>query len=317
MSQIRVNNITNRTGIAGPTVAGIASVSSSSHFVVPTGRTGQRYVDEGENIVREGLVLYLDAKYSYPGTNGIGITATNPDVYTWYDMSGNGNDGELINGVSYNSSNSGSLYFDEVNNVVVVPYSPTYSQNGSMSVEMWAKVGSQLGADQDTGSGRFLQLITNRNTSDNDTTFQLFIDNRALIRTFNPTGNDRMVLGYSIGNGTVQFYTFSKEKFGNTSNFDLQGDNQWHQVIGITDNDRKMIYLYYDGQLVHSNSFSGTPATPSTPLRIGSSYSWTNNAPVNDYPFSGNIAITRIYNKALTSAEVLQNYNALKGRFGL
>jgi hypothetical protein len=32
---------------------------------------------------------------------------------------------------------------------------------------------------------------------------------------------------------------------------------------------------------------------------------------------SGNVAIARIYNRALTAAEVLQNYNALKSRFGL
>jgi hypothetical protein len=33
--------------------------------------------------------------------------------------------------------------------------------------------------------------------------------------------------------------------------------------------------------------------------------------------FGGNIAITQIYNRALTSTEVLQNYNAQKSRFGL
>ena len=31
----------------------------------------------------------------------------------------------------------------------------------------------------------------------------------------------------------------------------------------------------------------------------------------------GKIALVRIYNRALSAAEVLQNYNALKGRFGL
>jgi len=33
--------------------------------------------------------------------------------------------------------------------------------------------------------------------------------------------------------------------------------------------------------------------------------------------FGGNIAIVKYYNKVLTSAEILQNYNATKGRFGL
>jgi len=113
MSEIRVNNITNRDGTAGPSIAGIPVVDSNSHFVVPTGRTGQRYADGGENIVRDGLVLHLDAKYSYPGATG-----TNPDVYTWYDMSGNDNDGELVSGVEYSSSNGGSLVFDGSNDYI-------------------------------------------------------------------------------------------------------------------------------------------------------------------------------------------------------
>ena len=33
--------------------------------------------------------------------------------------------------------------------------------------------------------------------------------------------------------------------------------------------------------------------------------------------FRGNIAVAQIYNRALTATEVLQNYNATKGRFGL
>ena len=114
MSEIRVNNITNREGSAGPSVAGIPVVDSNSHFVVPTGRTGQRYADGGENIVRDGLVLYLDAKYSYPGASG-----TNPDTYTWYDLSGNENNGELKNGVGYNAANGGSLVFDGVDDYIL------------------------------------------------------------------------------------------------------------------------------------------------------------------------------------------------------
>ena len=42
MSVIKVNNITNRDGTSGPVIAGITTVSSTSHLVVPTGNTGQR-----------------------------------------------------------------------------------------------------------------------------------------------------------------------------------------------------------------------------------------------------------------------------------
>lgn len=121
MSVIKVNNITNRDGTSGPVIAGIATVSSTSHMVVPSGRTGQRYADGGENIVRDGLVLYLDAKYSYPGLDGV-----NPDIYNWYDMSGNENNGELKNGVTYLTSNEGTLVFDGSNDFIQMSYPPSF-----------------------------------------------------------------------------------------------------------------------------------------------------------------------------------------------
>jgi hypothetical protein len=36
-----------------------------------------------------------------------------------------------------------------------------------------------------------------------------------------------------------------------------------------------------------------------------------------NYYHSGNIAFVKTYNRSLTDTEVLQNYNATKGRFGL
>ena len=45
-------------------------------------------------------------------------------------------------------------------------------------------------------------------------------------------------------------------------------------------------------------------------LKIGS------YPPPSEY-FNGNIASVKIYNRALSSSEILQNYNATKGRFGL
>jgi hypothetical protein len=36
-----------------------------------------------------------------------------------------------------------------------------------------------------------------------------------------------------------------------------------------------------------------------------------------DSMFQGNLSKLKIYNRVLTASEVLQNYNATKGRFGL
>lgn len=59
----------------------------------------------GPEIVNDGLVLHLDAasNRSYPGSGT-----------TWTDLSGNGNDGTLTNGPTFDSGNKGSLVFDGV-----------------------------------------------------------------------------------------------------------------------------------------------------------------------------------------------------------
>jgi hypothetical protein len=58
------------------------------------------------SVVRDGLVLQLDAANpkSYPGSGT-----------TWFDLSGDGNNGTLVNGVGYSSADNGSLVFDGVN----------------------------------------------------------------------------------------------------------------------------------------------------------------------------------------------------------
>lgn len=60
-------------------------------------------------IITSGLVLALDAAdiNSYPGTGT-----------TWYDLSGNGNDGTLTNGPTFDAREQGSISFDGSNDYV-------------------------------------------------------------------------------------------------------------------------------------------------------------------------------------------------------
>ena len=55
-------------------------------------------------------------------------------------------------------------------------------------------------------------------------------------------------------------------------------------------------------------------ATPNltTTLRIGG-----DEALPNSEGFQGSIAYVNVYNRALTSSEITQNYNASKSRFGI
>ena len=65
----------------------------------------------GPNIVKEGLVLYLDAA---SGTSYSPYTSGN----TWRDISGNGNNGTLTNGPTYTSDNGGAIVFDGVDDYI-------------------------------------------------------------------------------------------------------------------------------------------------------------------------------------------------------
>jgi hypothetical protein len=78
----------------------------------------------GPDVVENGLVLALDAGNlkSYPGTGT-----------TWTDLSGNGNNGTLVNGVGYNSGNLGSLVFDGVDDSINF----TYDLRQNFTYECW------------------------------------------------------------------------------------------------------------------------------------------------------------------------------------
>jgi hypothetical protein len=83
------------------------------------------------SIVTSGLSLCLDAANprSYPGS---GIA--------WNDVSGNVNNGTLVNGPTYSSANLGSIVFDGVNDYVSVPgITDTMLNSNSWSLSSWAK----------------------------------------------------------------------------------------------------------------------------------------------------------------------------------
>jgi len=99
---------------------------------------------------------------------------------------------------------------------------------------------------------------------------------------------------FNINNGaTVQYDSGS-----------TLGLQSWHNVC-VTYVSTTM-KLYVNGILVDT----GTAPVPNEfSLHIG--------AAANQYELSGDVAYASLYNRALTAAEVLQNYNAIKGRFVL
>jgi hypothetical protein len=82
-------------------------------------------------ITTDGLVLALDAGdlNSYPGSGTV-----------WYDLSGNGNHGTLVNGPTFTSANSGSIILDGSNDYISIPNNSTFNVTDNISVELWVKL---------------------------------------------------------------------------------------------------------------------------------------------------------------------------------
>lgn len=84
----------------------------------------------------------------------------------------------------------------------------------------------------------------------------------------------------------------------------------WYHAVGTFSGALNSIYI--NGLLENSTTTGATnvPTSITTAAYIGD---YGNVA----YPLAGNIAVAKLYNRALSPDEVLQNYNATKGRFGL
>ena len=94
-------------------------------------------------------------------------------------------------------------------------------------------------------------------------------------------------------------------------------DGNWHQVTG-TYNGTDTVSLYTDGILQGSNTSAGHGAIKDSTTRVTVGGHNNGSLPTSLVgSWVGNIANTRIYNRTLSSTEILHNYNALKGRFGL
>ena len=86
----------------------------------------------------------------------------------------------------------------------------------------------------------------------------------------------------------------------------------WIYLSQVTDNNAKTLRTFINGSLVNTITYTGTPRWGlAAGFLIGRGfYGGTLN-------YSGKVSFVRFYNRTLTDSELLQNFNALRGRFGL
>ena len=96
--------------------------------------------------------------------------------------------------------------------------------------------------------------------------------------------------------------------FGGVANYssgNSVSDGNWKQLVVTTVGTTGRIYI--NGNLVASPTVGTMQGTPNQFVISGSTIRFLN----------GNVASVILYNRALSAAEVLKNYNATKSRFGL
>ena len=84
--------------------------------------------------------------------------------------------------------------------------------------------------------------------------------------------------------------------------------NTWYNVVGTYDGSNMRIYV--NGVLKNTQAQTGTLGTNSETAKIGT-YQGTN------YNLTGRVSNISIYNRTLSTAEVSQNFNALRRRYGI
>lgn len=191
--------------------------------------------------------------------------------------------GTLTNNPTYNSSNGGSLVFNGTNQYISVANSPSINPNtDSFTIIVWVNSDPSNGGDG----------------------WDLWVAKRV-------NGNN----GYYVGANNplgVKFMLGNDANSRTDTGFISYTFNTWTMYTAI-------LNRAANTQTIIKNNYEETStATPS-----GGNYYNTGalsiggDIGINAYYVNGRIPIVQMYNRALTAAEVAQNFNAHRGRFGI
>jgi hypothetical protein len=195
----------------------------------------------------------------------------------WADLIGT-NNLFLINSPTYSSTESGTLSFNGTTNNAITSSSIAYSENTSWDI--WINRTSSVNA------------------------YNMFMGN------FLPYFGARSANNFIFSNSIDGIQTTIE-----SSGVTIQ-NNTWYHLVGTTE---------YNGTTTTMKLYINGALNPITATANGKQFNYGYKFNIGDgrpfdypwYPFNGKIGSVKIYNKTLSASEVLQNYNALKSRYGL
>ena len=199
----------------------------------------------------------------------------------WTDLSRGGNNGALTNGPTFNNSNGGSIVFDGIDDSIIIPYSGSTSNNYTFNIVMKSNTMDSNQANRQTLFG----LSNNGNQAFRQFDLEIWGN---LGRGFRGTGGPIQNIDFFV-------YTWTLGVDANNINiYTVTLDSAGHQI-------------YVNGVL--RNTISQAYVANFNSIRLA--------ARISDNWWNGNCYTFSVYNRILTSTEVLQNYNATRSRFGL
>jgi hypothetical protein len=213
------------------------------------------------------------------------LDAANPKSYTGSgtavtDISSNNNNSVLTNGVAYSSANRGYFVFDGTNDTIDCGPVPQIGASlTGLTVSVWLN-----------STTRAVKCILENGTAHTTNTFYMFQENTNYF-TFEVFGD---------GNYDAVFANYVYQL------------NVWYNLVGVWSSGNR-VDMYTNGVLsngsrigaVRNNVISGN-----TNMFVGARAG-------TSYQFAGNISDVKLYNKALSAAEIQQNFEALRGRYGI
>jgi hypothetical protein len=211
------------------------------------------------------------------------LDAANPRSYsgtgtTWTDLSGNNNTGTLTNGPTFSGANQGTFVFDGTDDNVQLGNASAFLPTSAITINCWAKT-------------RVVQVYKKIFVT-------VSVGTQSITGVYFSLGpaTDNIYLGIITNNGSQYATSTTNPSTTLFSNF-----------CGTYDGTN--IRLYLNGTLLATQAHTGTIVNTG----IGRISGYDNGGEIWD----GNISTFSIYNRALSTSEILQNYNATKTRFGL
>jgi len=198
---------------------------------------------------------------------------------SWYDLSGNSNTGTLTNGPTFSAGNQGNIVFDGVDDYLITANQPL-TNNSSFTLECFVNF-----------------------PNFNDNTYRSIID----------SGNFGVgTLGYSLSKDNSNKLYVAVNNGYSTVNTTLNS-NTWYHIVATATLSANYVFTIYVNAIAGtqiSSANSSALTTNQTSIKIASNYVGTIGY------YSLKMSLFRVYNRALSASEVLQNYNATKNRFG-